>query len=424
VSQSRYLSYLAQFAWFLILVTTALLLAAAVPARLAQLSQVAPQLDTASGILGTAEVEVLRQSGLSVVFYAGYVTFFEALTAFGGVLVGAVIFWRQRHDGMALFVSIALITLGTFPTPLMTSVLTVQPALAPLLSFLQFIALGPSFLIFLVFPDGRFVPRWTIVPGLLWLGYSVGWLFIPALKPPLTLFAVQRASSLTIPILLLMVIIGIFAQIYRYRRVATPVQRQQTKWIVFGFSITLLVVLAFGVASLAVNFDPPSRVSMLFLLIAIPAVVLALMVPPVAVMFSILKFRLWEIDILIRRTVTYAVVVMLSAVVYFSSVILLQQLFAGISGQRSEVTTVLSTLAIAALFVPLRNRVQNAIDKRFNRKKYDAQQVLDDFAQTARDETDLENLTGRLIEVVDETMQPKSVSVWLRRAAGAKDLSK
>jgi hypothetical protein len=92
----------------------------------------------------------------------------------------------------------------------------------------------------------------------------------------------------------------------------------------------------------------------------------------------------------------------------------LQQLFASLTGQNNEIITVVSTLAIAALFVPLRNWIQNAIDRRFYRKKYDAQQVLQEFGETVRDETDLENLTGRLIEVVSETMQPKSVSVWLK----------
>jgi hypothetical protein len=96
-------------------------------------------------------------------------------------------------------------------------------------------------------------------------------------------------------------------------------------------------------------------------------------------------------------------------------VILLQQIFANLTGlQGNEIVTVISTLVIAALFIPLRNRIQGVIDKRFYRRKYDAQKVLSEFAETVRDETDLEKLTARLIEVVDETMQPKSVSVWLK----------
>jgi hypothetical protein len=118
--------------------------------------------------------------------------------------------------------------------------------------------------------------------------------------------------------------------------------------------------------------------------------------------------------------VTYAIVVTLLLAVYFGSVILLQQFFANITGARSEVITVLSTLAIAALFIPLRNRVQSAIDKRFNRKKYNAQLVLQNFALTVRDETDLEKLSAELLNVVNETMQPKSVSLWLKQEKRSK----
>jgi hypothetical protein len=140
-----------------------------------------------------------------------------------------------------------------------------------------------------------------------------------------------------------------------------------------------------------------------------------MMVLPICVAISILRYRLWDIDLLVRRTVTYAIVVGCLLVVYFASVILLQRIFVGIAGEQPEFITVLSTLAIAALFVPLRNRIQDAIDKRFNRNKYDAQQVLEHFAERVRDETDLDKLTTELVHVVQETMQPKSVSLWLKK---------
>jgi hypothetical protein len=191
-------------------------------------------------------------------------------------------------------------------------------------------------------------------------------------------------------------------QVYRYLRVSTREERQQTKWFLFGF-VAFLALSAISEALGSLNPFADEVGLLIFVFV------------PLSIGIAILRYRLWDIDVIIRRTVTYAIVVALLAVVYFGSVILLQQAFASITGERSEVITVLSTLAIAVLFIPLRNRVQNAIDKRFNRQKYDAQQVLQKFALTVRDETDLDKLSAELLNVVQETMQPKSVSVWLRK---------
>jgi len=184
--------------------------------------------------------------------------------------------------------------------------------------------------------------------------------------------------------------------------------RAQLLWGVWGFILGSLMILAtflvtFGLVS-GVLADVITYLGNLSF--AVIGITLGI---------AILRYRLFDIDVIIRRTLTYAVVTASLIIIFFGTVIVLQQFFAQLTvSGGNELVTVLSTLAIAALFVPLRNRVQAWIDRRFNRNKYNAQKVLQQFGETVRDETDLEKLTAQLMQVVNETMQPKSVSVWLK----------
>jgi hypothetical protein len=163
------------------------------------------------------------------------------------------------------------------------------------------------------------------------------------------------------------------------------------------------------------DYNHPTPLTMLALMAAIAVVLFGLSITPVTVMISILQFRLWDIDVVIRRTLQYSALTGALALVYLASVVLMQSLFRATTGQGANpLVTVVSTLAIAALFLPLRRWVQDVIDRRFYRRKYDAQKVLAEFAATCRDETDIEKLTARLVEVVQETMQPEHVGLWLK----------
>jgi hypothetical protein len=143
---------------------------------------------------------------------------------------------------------------------------------------------------------------------------------------------------------------------------------------------------------------------------------LGLSLIPVTIGLAILRHRLWDIDVFIRRTLVYSVLTGLLALAYFGSVLLLQPVLGRLTGgTQTPLVTVISTLAVAALFFPLRGRVQAFIDRRFYRSKYDAARTLAAFAAAARDETDLPQLTARLADVIDETMQPESLGLWLRK---------
>jgi hypothetical protein len=136
--------------------------------------------------------------------------------------------------------------------------------------------------------------------------------------------------------------------------------------------------------------------------------------PPLVIGIAIFRHRLWDIDILIRRTLVYSILTVILTLVYFGSVVLLQALFTEVIGHQTPVAIVLSTLVIAAFFTTLRRRIQTFIDRRFYRQKYDAERVLADFSTILREKVDLDHLTNSILEVVKDSMQPEHVSIWLR----------
>ena len=202
---------------------------------------------------------------------------------------------------------------------------------------------------------------------------------------------------------------GIISLILRWRR-AEGVVRQQMKWLAFFLmtsGVLFLSVEVIGEAFFAPIFDG------WFYLIELSVFWFGL---PIVLGLAIFKYRLYDIDIIIQRTLQYSLLTGLLVLIYFGNVILLQNLVENVTGEQSPVVIVISTLVIAALFNPLRNRIQEIIDRRFYRKKYDAEQTLARFATTARDEVDMEKLTSALLLVVEETVQPEYVEVRLKNS--------
>jgi hypothetical protein len=272
----------------------------------------------------------------------------------------------------------------------------------------------------LLFPDGRLPsPRWRPVAWLSGLGIG-GFVLGSALDAgPLGDFPqVVNPYGIDSPIVRVVGVASAFvvvgsmvasaiSLIVRARR-AGRVERQQIKWLAYGGAVVV------GTTLLA------SLISIWSVTVSIAVINLALLTLPVFTGIAILRYRLYEIDILINRTLVYGALTAALALTYLGGVATTQAIFRALTGQEQQpqIAVVISTLVIAALFNPLRRRIQSFIDRRFYRRKYDARKTLDAFSAKLRNETDLNALNAELVEVVRETMQPSHVSLWLRPDLG------
>jgi hypothetical protein len=329
----------------------------------------------------------------------------DLVVALVSISFGLFLLWRKSDDWFGLYLSFVFLALGG--TTLIAPVLEWIPALTGPIDVLGGVGWQVLFITFYLFPDGRFVPRWTRWMLLAWLGVNlVQWIFA---------MDVLSMPELGLWVGMALVFTAVGSQVYRYIWRATPLERQQTKWVVAAIAALFVFIIVVGPPTFRApppdGLGPALQWALFFgLLFRVSFLVL-----PIAMLIAILRYRLWDIDVIIRRTLTYSALSAVLALAYFGIVLVLQGLFGALTGEsRNELATVISTLAIAALFVPLRGRVQQAIDRRFFRQKYDAAKTLAAFAAAARDEVDLEHLSGQLVGVVQDTMQPAHASLWLR----------
>jgi hypothetical protein len=349
----------------------------------------------------------LTTLGLYSSFYGRLYTTLDIIFATVCYVLAGAIFWHRSDHPMALFSVLVLALFGsTYPNAWLT-LETLHPVLGWLSSVLEALSIVTMFFFFYLFPDGRFVPRWTRWLAVPWIAYIIANFFPDAPFNP------DNWPQLPYILLLLgWLLIGLFAQVYRYRRVSGPVERQQTKWVLFGFTVGLLGMLV--VLLLYQIFWSGGESGSLASFAVLIAVYCFIVLIPLSIGVAILRCRLWDIDILINRTLVYGTLTATLGLLYYLGVVLLQAPLSGLIAQGSQLAATASTLAVVALFMPLRRRIQKFIDKRFFRTKYDARKTLEAFGARVRDEADLQKLSEALTEVVDETMKPSHVSLWLK----------
>jgi hypothetical protein len=313
---------------------------------------------------------------------------------------------------------------GSVPFPVAVGTLSNQWLWVPTVGLL-------GIYLILLFPDGKLPSRrWRPLAwfsGVVIVLLSVAGGFAPGplenqggVRNPFGIEALpwlQDAFYLILPLLLLCILASAVSMVLRYRRSRGEV-RQQIKWVAFVASLSglsYLIPMIFG-SVVQLRSDDSLPLFPWWAEVFFTVAVLGFAGVPVAIGFAVLKYRLYDIDVVINRTLVYGSLTAMLVALYFGSVATTQTILRTLTGQteQPQLAVVISTLVIAALFNPLRLRIQTFIDRRFYRRKYDARNTLETFSARLRDETDLETLNNELAGVIRETMQPAHVSLWLR----------
>jgi hypothetical protein len=271
----------------------------------------------------------------------------------------------------------------------------------------------------LLFPNGRLPSarwRWfsrftaiVLLPAAILAALSPGLILSSTLRNPLGIEGLPNSSKAIEAFMYGLVVVGASSMLARLRHAGT-IERQQIKWFAYATVLVISGVILKNVVYPVVGVKWVWWVGLILTAVGVVS-------SPVAMGIAIFRYRLYEIDILINRTLVYAPLTALLVVLYFVVIVVLQSVFVALTGEQSTLAVVASTLLIAALFTPLRRRIQSFIDRRFYRRKYDARKTLEDFSARLREETNLEALNKELVGVVSETMRPAHVSLWLQPSA-------
>jgi len=382
------------------------------PSRMLQLQGLAADNATGLGALGLSE-------GTFVAYLTGLDTLLFAVFAAAGV----IIFLRKPDTWLTIMVSAALIVHGAAMTRPEDSFGSAPAEWRWFALFVTCAVNIASITALVLLPDGRFVPRYTRWLTVLWaMGIVVRYVFFPQFARPdgrPAAGTLDPGPWMSLLILLLAIggfITGGIAQVQRYRRLTDATQRQQIKWYVFGVAVAVVGIVLFQLPAIFVpSLRTPGVPRVLFALLGVSAFYLSVMIVPITLAFALLRYRLWEVDAVINRSLVYLSLTGALLGVYFLSVGALQSLFAALTGSESPLAIVGSTLVISVLFQPLRQRVQRVIDKRLYRRTVNFREAFTEFAAEVRTIIDLEQLLRALVDRTADLLDIAHGAVFLRR---------
>ncbi|MBI3160016.1 MAG: protein kinase [Chloroflexi bacterium] len=364
---------LARSGWIALLILAVWLYLAAVPAHFRALTS-----DCDSRPCTPFELQAavgVQSIGLTGSFVAWYFIAIDTLVTAVFLATAVLIFWRRSDNRMVLFTATMLLAIGATFGPEISSLIVLQPRLLPLLLLLQAIGWGALVIFLFVFPSGRFVPEWSkwlagaSILALIWVLIDSG--------------SKVYFSRSFFAVLGLTMTLGSSAQIYRFRRVATPAQRQQTKWVSLGF-VSLLGLTSIGI--IPGLLSPAVMQSVLFHMIRVPLfAALPLSMLPLTLARSMLRHRLWDVDFIINRSLVYGIVSLLLAGVFLGAFFGLHTLTALVFGEEQDfLSAAVSAGAIVALFGPTRNMLRHTIDQRLYGIKLDYEEAAKAYSRPER----------------------------------------
>jgi Protein kinase domain len=392
--------WLAWLVWGILSVLTVVLFLASMPARwdeLHRISAVPQPTNFWTQILPPLtmdDVELLAQIGLSVDFYAGYAIAVGFTFAVGCLATGIILIWRRSHDWLALFVSVTFILCAVyFPPsiPLVLSLQKAQPSLYLVVQFMIGIGFATEVPVWFIFPDGRFVPSWTRWVATFWVLWMLLGIVLPAISLP-------RLSAPAF-----FVVIGIeavalnYIQVYRYRLVSNPIQRQQTKWLVLCLIIVGVTFIVGNIIVIAFPFlSQPGVSNIIYRLVSAFLFLIIYLSVPFGVTLAVLRYRLWDVDLPINRSVVYGLVSILLVACFFILFWVTQAVLAAVLGSEQNMAAgALATAVTIWLFNPTRNRIQKIIDRNVYGLRFDLNQLVS--AQKLPEVKNQGALTGKTI---------------------------
>ena len=395
-------------AWIALVIFCLMILVVGLPAYFTFLRTVCIPAMCHEGQTSSETIKTLHALGLSLNFYVAFNLGFAVVTPCVCFVVGMVIFWRKSDDWMALLVALLLITSGVDVTGI-TSALEYSPGFLawhlPAL-LVDFLSIGLYPLVFGLFPDGRFVPRWA--PWMLGV-FVVGFLTSPFFLDPLALPAPEWVKVLGVLLLGGDTILIIIAQLYRYRHVSGPIQRQQTKWVMFGLIVLLTEFLVYLPTLIVPSLSPSSSIlSLLFIVVFPPTVVFVI---TLTFSIAILRYRLWDIDIIINRTLVYGMLTACVVGIYVLVVVLLGTL---LQARGNIAISLLATGLIAMLFQPLRDRLQRAVNRLMYGERDEPYRVISRLGQRLEATLAPEAILPTIVETVAMTLKLPYAAIALK----------